>query len=214
MDCFDVIVVGSGPGAVFAAYGLQGKRVLVLDVGFDAGPPQLAGNIYDLRRAKADLFPELIGNDFQSLHNLHQPTVSMKLKGPQVNFIVEGWRALTPIVSQTFQGVLSLSKGGLASGWGAGVYRFTNRDLEGFPITAEELRPYYDEITRLIGVNGANDDLAWHFGHDADLQPPLRMTPMFEAFYARYQRSRAMFERNQVSVGRARLAVLTLPHNG
>jgi choline dehydrogenase-like flavoprotein len=209
MDCFDAIVVGSGPGAAFAAYGLLGRRILVLDVGFDAPPPVLKGNVYELRSASEDLFPELIGEQFQSLHNLHQRPMSLKLKGPQVSYIVKGWRELTPIASKTFEGVLSLSKGGLANGWGAGVYRFTDEDLRGFPICAGDLRPYYDEITRLIGVSGANDDLAPYFGHDEDLKPPPRMSALFEELYARYRRAKSVFEQQRVFVGRPRLAVLT-----
>ena len=201
MDCFDAIVVGSGPGAAFAAYGLKGKKILVLDVGFDAPAPRLQGNIYDLRR-KGDLFSELIGEDFQSLH---QGPISLKLKAPLVDYIVKGWRELTPIVSQTFEGVLSLSKGGLANGWGAGVYRFNDQDLRGFPISAADLQPHYDEITRSIGVSGANDDLTPYFGEDENLLPPLRMSELFEELYARYVRSKSLFE--GVAIGRPRLAV-------
>lgn len=201
MDCFDAIVVGSGPGAAFAAYGLKGKKILVLDVGFDAPPPRLQGNIYELRR-KGDLFSELIGEEFQSLH---QGPISLKLKAPLVDYIVKGWRELTPIVSQTFEGVLSLSKGGLANGWGAGVYRFNDRDLRGFPISAADLRPFYDEITRKIGISGANDDLAPYFGEDENLLPPMRMSDLFEELYQRYLRFKSLFQ--GVSIGRPRLAV-------
>jgi choline dehydrogenase-like flavoprotein len=209
MDCFDVIVVGSGPGAAFAAKGLQGKRVLVLDVGFDAPPPSLQGNVYQLRLENADLFSELIGDDFQSLRNLHQRPISLKLKGPQLNYIVQSWPELTPIVSQTFEGVLSLAKGGLANAWGAGVYRFTDQDLRGFPICAEDLRPFYDQVTNEIGVSGTNDDLAPYFGHDDALLPPLRMSDFFEELYAGYQQAKSTFEQQRVFVGRPRLAVRT-----
>src|SRR5579863_8921049 len=207
MDCFDAIVVGSGPGAAFAAKGLKGKRILVLDVGFDAPPPALQGNIYTLRRESPDLFPELIGEDFQSLRNLHERPISLKLKSPRMKYIVKGWPELTPIVSETFEGVLSLSKGGLANAWGAGVYRFTDQDLRGFPISAEDLRPFYDEITSQIGVSGVNDDLAPYFGKDDGLLPPLRMSDFFEELYAGYRRARSAFEQQRVFVGRPRLAV-------
>lgn len=209
MDCFDVIVVGSGPGATFAAKGLKGKRVLVLDAGFDAPPAALKGNLYQLRAERADLFSELIGDEFQSLHNLHQRPISLKLKSPQLSYIVKGWRKLTPITSKTFEGVLSLSKGGLANGWGAGVYRFTDQDLRGFPIRADDLRPYYDEITSEIGISGANDDLAPYFGDDKELLPPLRMSALFEELYAGYRRARKVFEKQRVFLGRPRLAVRT-----
>ena len=47
MDWFDLIVVGSGPGATFAACGARGRRILMLDVGHDAPPcPELTRNAY------------------------------------------------------------------------------------------------------------------------------------------------------------------------
>ena len=209
MDCYDAIVVGSGPGATFAAKGLKGKRVLVLDVGFEAPPPSLQRNIYDLRREDRDLFPELIGEQFQSLRNLVERPISLKLKAPRMSYIVKGWPELTPIVTRSFEGVLSLAKGGLANGWGAGVYRFTDQDLRGFPICAEDLRPFYDEITSQIGVSGANDDLTPYFGHDDGLLPPMRMSAFFEELYAGNERAKSAFEHERVFVGRARLAVRT-----
>ena len=215
MDCFDAIVAGSGPGGAFAAYGLRGKRVLLLDVGYDAAAsPRLSGNVYDLRRTRDDLFPELIGENFESLHNLHDRPISLKLKSPLLSFVVRDWRSLTPIVSQTFEGVISLAKGGLANAWGAGVYRFTNRDLSGFPISNDDLQSCYDELVRHIGVSGANDDLEPYFGRDEALLPPLELSPLFSDLLARYERARDEFARAGAFVGRARLAVLTQPLNG
>lgn len=58
MDCFDLIVVGSGPGAAFAAYGARGRSILMLDAGGDAPQcPELRGNLYNLRQHGDDLFP-------------------------------------------------------------------------------------------------------------------------------------------------------------
>ncbi len=215
MDCYDVIVVGSGPGATFAAYGLRGKRVLVLDVGFDAPPgPGLNGNLYELRRTHRDLFSSLIGEEFESLHNLHQRPISLKLKAPLMNFVVQDWQRLSPVVSKTFEGVVSLAKGGLATAWGAGVYRFTEEDLQGFPISAADLRPHYDALTQHIGVSGANDDLERYFGHDDALLPPMRLSALFTDLLSRYTRRRAHFETAGFVLGRPRLAVLTQPWQG
>src|SRR5262245_10300801 len=98
MDSCDAIVVGSGPAATFAAVGLRGRRVLMLDVGFDVSPTDsLRGNLYDLKETHEDLFEPLIGGQFESLHNLHQPFVSLKLKSPFMSFIVRGARELTPV---------------------------------------------------------------------------------------------------------------------
>src|SRR5262245_53734669 len=145
MDSCDAIVVGSGPAATFAAVGLRGHRVLMLDVGFDASPAdRLRGNLYDLKETHDDLFEPLIGHEFESLHNLHQPSISLKLKSPFMSFIVRGARELTPVVGEGFGGVVSLARGGLANAWGAGVFRSTARDLHGFPIAAADLAPCFD----------------------------------------------------------------------
>jgi choline dehydrogenase-like flavoprotein len=215
MDCFDIVVVGAGPGAAFAAYGARGRSILMLDAGGDAPQcPELRGNAYELRQRSEDLFAPLIGEHFESLHNLANPLVSLKLKSPYLSYIARDWRLMTPIASGSFEGAIALSKGGLANAWGAGVYRFTERDLEGFPVSAGELRPFYEEAGAHIGISGANDDLESHFGRDDALQPPLRLSGFFADLLSRYEQLRRLFERERVAIGRPRLAVLTQPHNG
>jgi choline dehydrogenase-like flavoprotein len=215
MDSFDLIVVGSGPGATFAAYGARGRSILMLDAGGDAPEcPELRGNLYDLRQRHDDLFPQLIGERFESLYNLANPPISLKLKSPYMSYIARDWRRATPVAGDSFEGAIALAKGGLANAWGAGVYRFTERDLAGFPIGAAQLRPFYDELTAHIGISGAYDDLAPYFERDAALQPPLRLSAFFDAMLRRYESRRPLFQRERVTVGRPRLAVLTQPLNG
>jgi choline dehydrogenase-like flavoprotein len=215
MDCFDIIVVGSGPGAAFAAFGARGRSILMLDAGGDAPQrPELQGNLYQLRQQKDDLFPSLIGERFESLHNLANPAISLKLKSPGMSYIARDWRRATPVAGKAFEGAIGLAKGGLANAWGAGVYRFTERDLTGFPINAGELRPFYKELTAHIGISGENDDLAAYFERDDALQPPLRLSAFFDGMLRRYESHRALFERERVTIGRSRLAVLTQPHRG
>jgi choline dehydrogenase-like flavoprotein len=216
MDSFDAIVVGSGPAATFAAVGLRGRRVLMLDVGFDASPTDiLHGNLYDLKETHGDLFEPLIGRRFESLHNLHQPFISLKLKSPFMSFIVRDARELTPVAGDRFGGVVSLARGGLANAWGAGVFRYTARDLVGFPIEAVDLAPSFDEVAARIGVSGINgDDLEPYFERDRHLQPPIRLSSIFADLLRRYERSKADFQQARVAVGRSRLAVLTQPMSG
>jgi choline dehydrogenase-like flavoprotein len=215
MDWFELIVVGSGPGATFAAYGARGRKTLVLDVGHDAPAcDELTGNAYELRAREADLFPSLIGGRFESLRNLRQRPISLKLKSPYMSYIVRDWEREAPVASESFEGAISLAKGGLANGWGAGVFRFTDRDLTGFPLSAAELRPYYDELTAHIGISGANDDLTEYFERDGGLLPPLRLSNFFAELMGHYERLRPLFQSERAALGRARLAVLTQPRNG
>ncbi len=212
---FDAIVVGSGPAGTFASYALRGRNVLVLDVGYRApGSPGLEGNLYAMRQAREDLFAPLIGERFEGLRNIFREPISLKLKSPFTSYIVRDWEKLAPIASSNFAGLVSFAQGGLANAWGAGVFRFNVRDLDGFPVTAAELEPFYDELTAHIGVSGCNDDLAEHFGADAGLLPPLRLSAMAAGILARYERDRARFRRQGITIGLSRLAVLTRPHAG
>ena len=198
-----------------AARALQGRRVLVLDVGRQPpAVPDPLGNLYAERRRQSDLFDFLIGDKFESLHNIHREPISLKLKSPLMNYIVEDAKSLSPVLSRNFKATMSFAAGGLANAWGAGVYRFTPRDLEGFPVSRAELDPFYDELTRHIGVSGANDDLVPWFGHEGDLQPPVDLSRFAADFLAGYQLRRSLFAARGISVGRTRLAVLTRPHRG
>jgi choline dehydrogenase-like flavoprotein len=215
MASFDVIVVGTGPAGVMAARALRGKRVLILDVGRQPNPlPEPACDLYEQRRTRPDLFDFLIGQKFESLHNIHSDPVSLKLKSPLMRYIMDDARALAPVRSQNFDATMSFAAGGLANAWGAGVYRFTTRDLDGFPVTRQELDPFYDELTGHLGVSGANDDLTPSFGNDPALQPPIRLSRFASDLQAGYQRKRALFAKLGVSIGRTRLAILTEPHRG
>ena len=155
-----------------------------------------------------------MGEKFESLHNLHNDPVSLKLKSPLMNYIIDGAESLSPVRSKDFHATMSFAAGGLANGWGAGVFRFTSRDLDGFPVKLSELEPCYDELTRHIGVSGANDDLTPFFGEDGDLQPPVELSRFASDLLAGYRRRRSLFDQEGVSIGRARLAVLTRPHRG
>jgi choline dehydrogenase-like flavoprotein len=219
MALFDAIIVGSGPAGVMAAWALQGKRILVLDVGHGYSAAQDAGwnrsvSLYDERERNADLFEFLIGEKFESLHNLHRHPASLKLKAPLMQYIADGAESLSPVRSGSFDAVMSFAAGGLANAWGAGVYRFNSRDLEGFPVKPAELEPFYQELTRHIGVSGTNDDLTPWFGADGELQPPVELSRFAADLLAGYERRRSRFANVGVSIGRTRLAVLTRPHRG
>jgi choline dehydrogenase-like flavoprotein len=216
MASASVIIVGSGAAGTFAAYALRGKGALVLDVGFAAPASSLQGNFYDLRRDPGgiDLFQELIGARFESLHNVFHPYLSPKLKAPRMNFVIDDAERLSPVASRNFEAVMSFAAGGLANAWGAGLYRAIDRDLAGFPIGARDLESYYDAITDKIGISGADDDLSRFFGAARGLQPPLRLDSNGATFLARYGRRRAALNRAGLYVGRPRLAVLTRAHDG
>lgn len=210
---FDAIIVGSGAAAMAAALALRGRTIAVIDAGHRPPPlPDIDGSIRDDGRAGADRFSLLIGESFESLRHLWEPSLSLKLKAPLMDYITRDAGALSPVRTTGHAPVMSFAAGGLANAWGAGVFRFTDRDLDGFPVSRGELDPWYDALTEHIGVSGANDDLAPWFGEDPHLQPPIELSRFGARLLDAYQRKRAWCAERGIAIGRPRLAVLTRPH--
>src|SRR5262249_31410068 len=166
------------------------------------------GNFYRVKRDPDRHWHQLVGDRFEALSNIEGPYRPPKLKAPLQRFVTEGATALAPVESESFDAVVSLAQGGLANAWGAQLYRFAPSDLCGFPISLEELDPYYQILTEHIGISGTADDLARFYGPTAGLLPPLRLALAAERVLSRYQRRRERFNRSGVFLGRPRLAVL------
>jgi len=218
MTSAEIIIVGAGPSGTFAAYQLRGRGALVLDVGYRAQESALEGNFYELRKARSaggpDLFAELIGPGFESLHNVFHSSLGPRLKGPRMRFVTQEAAELSPVVAQNFDAVMSFAAGGMANAWGAGLYRFTADDLAGFPIGVLDLEPYYDAITAKVGISGADDDLSRFFGSVRGLLPPVTLGANGRALLRRYTRRRKSLNRRGLYIGHPRLAVLTRDHDG
>jgi choline dehydrogenase-like flavoprotein len=208
----DVIIVGTGASGVAAALELcdRGVKPLVLDVGYPCDvETTLDRNLYDHRRQN-DVFDLMIGAEYEGLSNLLTGAdVPVKLTAPFSRYVTRDVERLGPISATNFGAIQSFSRGGLANVWGAGLYRFVDADLSGFPISSADLDPYFDRLTQHIGIAGVSDDLARYFGSVAGLSAPLPLSRNISRFYGNYQRRKKTSDR--IHVGRARIAVHTNP---
>lgn len=209
---YDVIVVGSGAAGTWAAQQLSTERrnVLMLDVGCrPVAQPPLSASFLELRRGERPDEGNLLGERFESLSNVVGPYQSPKLNAPRFRFVTDRANELGPLRSGTSTITQSFAYGGLANAWGAGTYRFTSDDFRHFPFPASTLEPFYDAVTREIGISGTRDDLADHFGSTDGLQPPLRLDRLASHALAGYERRRSLFRSSGFTIGRPRLAVLS-----
>ncbi len=214
----EIIIVGSGAAGTAAALQLArlGLRPLMLDVGIrpQENAPRAEGNLYEWRQ-QHDSFDLQIGDDFRGLSDvITGETGIAKLNAPNAAFVVQDAVALSPVDATDFDAIQSFAFGGLANAWGAGLYRFVDADLEGFPIRAADLDPYADVLTREIGISGADDDLTPFFGAARDLLPPLRLSHNAAQVLARYQRVRRRLWARGIFLGRPRVGALSLPYDG
>src|SRR5687767_8661222 len=204
----DAIIVGAGPAGIAAALQLveEGVRPTILDVGHP--PKERAAIDRDLYtyRSQRDSFDLMIGDRMQGLSNIFSgEEVPVKLISPATDYVTERSAELSPIDATDFHPIQSFARGGLANAWGAGLYRFTARDLDGFPIEERDLLPYFDRLTREIGISGTADDLLPYFGSAEGLQPPVALSHNAALLYQRYRKEA------ELVLGRPRTAVLTEP---
>jgi choline dehydrogenase-like flavoprotein len=212
----DVIVVGSGPAGFAAATLSRGADVLVVDPGFAPAPRDGDHGISLLeakRRGDVDV-RTVIGASYESLQNLYGEYLSPKLKGPLMRFVTEGVERWTPLRSASVTARLSLARGGLANAWGAGAFRYDQRELRHFPFPAADLDRHYRALIEHIGVTGADDDLSDTFGSSDGHLPPPELNQAGLDLFARYAQNRAWLQRRGLRAGLPRLALLTREHRG
>jgi ferredoxin len=70
--------------------------------------------------------------------------------------------------------------GGLTNYWGATMLPLTDREMKGWPIKKEDLYPYYEKISELVGLSSGDDDLNKYFKRDFSTRPAIRPVDILE----------------------------------
>ncbi len=206
-----ILVVGSGPSGVhFAQQALgRGHEVTLLDVGYPKPDPVAPDATFDgLKTAIPDpagyfLGAEAEGVVYPSTHASyygHPPSKQYVFRMP------DGFK----VRSSSMEALFSFARGGLAEAWTGGSYEFSDTDLADFPFRHADLRPYYAEVARRIGIGAAKDDLARFIPFDAGYLDPLPLDAHSLRLVNRYAARRERLNRDLgFYMGRSRVAVLS-----
>lgn len=190
---YDVVVIGSGASGGMAAWNLtrQGVNVLLLDAGrrFDRSTFWTHVLPYEARerRARGEQPPQFY------LSEKEQPVI-------------------TP-PNQPFNLIRVWGIGGKTNVWGRVSLRYSDIDFkvnDGFglpwPFEYKDVKPYYDRVDQLIGVNGGDEDLDVLPGSKFHLPPPR---PRCGEMLLKKAAANA-----GIQIVPGRRAVLTRNHNG
>lgn len=213
----DVLVVGSGPGAVNAAARLvaAGKRVVMLDYGnVDRHyAPMIPHEPFSvIRKKNAAQHRFFLGDQFEGIP-FGSVRVGAQLTPPRMHILKDSPER-TPVDADDFQASMSLGRGGLGAGWSAGVFPFSDEELSPLGLSLTEMQPHYDAVTERVGVAGTHDDLGRFLQASPGMLPPLDIDANGEIVFRQYERKRAALNAQGVYIGRPWVAACSRAHRG
>ena len=177
-------VVGSGASALGVLTALIKQPSVVITI-FDIGdivPEPTNGPIANIEAARA--YYATLYRQLRQIHPRKFPPPKTHL-GQQITRTSVGQR-LSVFRSGTF--------GGLTNYWGATLLPFTDREFVGWPITRQQLNPYYRSTAEILGVSGRADELNIYFSEDFATLPEIQPTPtlaLLDQTINRHQQSNA-----------------------
>lgn len=207
---FDVIIIGSGPAGVSAAWPLvqNGLRVIMIDGGKVPLIKPPIDEYISSRTTDSQQWKWMIGEDFHALKNLSN--VSPKIRTPTLKYVFEDFESVNSIKSKDFLTYGSLAAGGLSNAWGCGVASLSENELSEFPFKFSDIEKSYEIVSKRIGVSGRQkDDLSNYFGLDKWIQPPIQMDTLHDHLYKKYLQHRQKRGPKNFRMGRSRVAVLS-----
>lgn len=199
---YDVCIVGSGAGGGMAAYMLTkaGANVVLLEAGRpwdNTKDSAMLTKVYDSPRRGASTSERPFG-EFDGCIGGWNVAGEPYTRAPGTKF--DWWRARMV--------------GGRTNHWGRISLRFGPDDFKGkakdglgedWPVSYDEMKPWYDEVDRLVGIFGSVEGLPNH--PDGIFLPPPKPR-CWELLV------KQAADRHDVTCIPSRLSILTRPHNG
>jgi choline dehydrogenase-like flavoprotein len=213
-NTYDAIVVGSGISGGWAAKELteKGLKTLMLERGRQVRHiedyPTTTKTVFDMP------YRNMIPEDELKDYYVQSRTGYAMRQTHKHWWVKDSDHPYTEI--QRFDWMRGYHVGGRSLMWGRQSYRLSKMDFEAnekegiaipWPVTYDEIAPWYSYVERFAGINGKKEGLA-HLP-DGDFLPPMEMNCVEKEIKKRIE---AKFEDRMMTIGRS--ANLTRAHNG
>ena len=205
------VVIGSGPAGVAAAHALAdaGCAVTVLDAGDTIESGRM--DVFDaLARSEPESWPPQLSRAARGSFPVSVKRVPLKpAYGSMFPYALEDHDL--PVSSENAETLPSLALGGLSNCWGASMLPVRQRDIEGWPVSVDELAPHYEAVLRFVPIAAERDELSEILPLYTDCPQPLRRGPQAEAVLGHMRRHAGALNAAGFTFGASRLAVVASP---
>jgi choline dehydrogenase-like flavoprotein len=199
-----VCVLGAGPAAVACAHELlkAGRKVILIDPGkrFAASHNNLAEQF--LKNPDPEAFVARM-REMRDVLPADLQTKRMPFSSPHVYDGIERHLAADiqdAVITRT------LASGGLSSMWGATVMPMTKHSFRNWPVTAEDMAPYYRSVAEIMDVPNVHDDLEKIYP-SYGTAAPLALSAQAAQLMANLINHRQKLSEDGIRFGRNRAAV-------
>lgn len=201
------IVIGSGPAGLSAAMALlaRGRSVTMVDSGQVLEPDA------DARRTTlADLEPAQWKAQAVTAYTAPQREATDGILRFGSRFAAEDPGAVLAEAPDGFELRSSRAMGGLSNVWGSAVLPWRGADLNGWPVSAEELAPHYKAVAGFVPVAGRESAVDVAFPEaEVPRVDPLPTTAQGQELLRRFARQSEAWRGLGIIAGPARQAVTT-----
>lgn len=198
------IVLGSGPAAVACTRELlrAGRKVLMVDPGRSLPPAsqELAADFRNNPEPRSYL---------EKLRGM-RAALPKGMRDKKLPFssphVYEGIDRFLPLRADNAHIARSLASGGLSAIWGATVMPMTARSFRNWPVTQDDMAPFYRRAAEIIDIPNPHDDLETLYPHYGDA-PPLALSPHGAQLMAALLNNKQALNDAGILFGRCRSAV-------
>ncbi len=201
----EYIVVGSGCTAVQAAQTIleKGKKVLMLDVGFENETNVKIPNktFLDIRKTDPKQQEFFLGKNYEGIP--WGPIKPGYHLTPGRKYVTKDTEKYIPYTSNEPQIFESLAKGGLGVAWGTGSYTFDEDELKKCSLDPDEMKAAYATIFNRIGITEGNEPNTFQE------ETPIQMDRSMEYILKRFSTLKNKFHHKNIYLRRTPLAAIT-----